>query len=184
MLLKLIFVVWQILFLILATSAVRNNKHVDTDINVDLNESYQTFQGFGSFICNHNVFYEHKDREIFLEALYGPSGLQLSVIRSSIDANITDCMTFDFIIVLKDRHEIWIQQQAKQKYNVSRFIASTWSPPYEWKSRKGENTGKNGNHLKSEHYTDFANYLSNFTEEYKKLGLELYAISPQNEPEY
>ncbi|RWS20929.1 glycosyl hydrolase-like protein [Leptotrombidium deliense] len=43
---------------------------------------------------------------------------------------------------------------------------------------------KNWNYLKSEHYADFANYLTNFTEEHRKLGLELYAISPQNEPEY
>ncbi|RWS00409.1 glycosyl hydrolase-like protein [Dinothrombium tinctorium] len=79
---------------------------------------------------------------------------------------------------------MWIMQRAKEKYGVNRFIASAWSPPYSWKTSKGERTGKNMNSLAKEHYQDYADYLANFVDYYNKQGIDIYALSPQNEPEF
>ena len=78
-----------------------------------------------------------------------------------------------------------------------RVILTVWSPPGEWKynqhtrafgpwqspSEPPEGMGMNDwNRLMPEHYMDFAYWLVAALQLYRDIGVEVYAISPQNEP--
>ncbi len=58
-------------------------------------------------------------------------------------------------------------------------IISIWSPPANMKSN---NSTKNGGTLLPEYYDDFGRWLVECLDAYKEAGVDVYAISPQNEP--
>ncbi|RWS00539.1 glycosyl hydrolase-like protein, partial [Dinothrombium tinctorium] len=149
-------------------------------ITVDWKKEYQALEGFGAFAGRALHFHNDIKREEILDALFGNDGLQLSVIRFTIFPDLS----FNSNLTEEQEAEMWIMQRAKEKYGVKRFIASAWSPPYSWKTIKGERTGKYLNSLANEHYQDFADYLANFVNFYNKEGIDIYALSPQNEPEF
>lgn len=72
---------------------------------------------------------------------------------------------------------------AKEKYHIDKFILSSWSPPYSWKTIKGIPYGRVGaaiNRLTHSNYQKFAHYIVNYIDYCKKNGIDIYAISPQN----
>ncbi|RWS07108.1 glycosyl hydrolase-like protein [Dinothrombium tinctorium] len=152
----------------------------ETKITIDWDQTYQEFKGFGVFSGRAKPFYEDVRRDQLLHSLFSEDGLQLTILRSTVFPDLS--FTLDF--TEEQTAEIWIMKQAQKKYGVNKFIASAWSPPYKWKTRKGQASGQYMNYLAYEHYQDFANYLADFVEFYKKLGIDIYAISPQNEPEF
>lgn len=57
--------------------------------------------------------------------------------------------------------------------------AAAWTPPAEWKTNSGPNSGE----LLKAHYQDFADYLEQYRRRHDEAtGIPLYGISPQNEP--
>jgi O-glycosyl hydrolase len=76
--------------------------------------------------------------------------------------------------------------QAMREYfkrdNTVRFIVSVWSPPC-W--MKDTRSCYNGGHLETSRYDDMAEYIGDFLKMVKdSVGVEIYAISPQNEPKF
>lgn len=74
-------------------------------------------------------------------------------------------------------------QEAKEKYQIDKFILSSWSPPYRWKTISGSPFGRVGraiNRLTHNKYDDFAFYIVKYIEYCKRHGIDIYAISPQN----
>lgn len=78
-----------------------------------------------------------------------------------------------------------------------RVILTVWSPPGEWKYNQHTRAHvasqspppppegmsmQQWNRLMPEHYIDFAYWLVSALEMYREIGVEVYAISPQNEP--
>ena len=77
-----------------------------------------------------------------------------------------------------------------------KFIFTVWSPPADMKinatmswpgdgnaTRGGtHNSAKNGGTLDPAKYVDYANWLKNAINQYKDLGIDVYALSLQNEP--
>jgi len=63
------------------------------------------------------------------------------------------------------------------------IVASCWSPPGNWKDN-GSST--NGGHLLPAYYDDLADMAVNHLRSFKQTmgGVELYALSPQNEPQF
>lgn len=75
--------------------------------------------------------------------------------------------------------QIWLMQEAK-KYGCDRFYSVPWSPPAWMKDNGSCSKG----HLKKDMYRKFAEYLAEYVIGYKEhFGIDIYAISPQNEPE-
>lgn len=58
------------------------------------------------------------------------------------------------------------------------FIASPWSPPAFMK----DNGTRVQGHLLPRYRALYAEYIADFIEEYKKEGVEIFAVTPQNEP--
>jgi len=65
-------------------------------------------------------------------------------------------------------------------------FASPWSMPATWKTNNSVNgmVGTNRGYLKEENYGDYAAYLNRFVTLMRNNGVELDAISIQNEPDY
>jgi len=78
-----------------------------------------------------------------------------------------------------------------------RIILTVWSPPGEWKYNQHTRalgphqspppppdgvSMSQWNRLMPDHYVDFAYWLVSALEMYRDIGVEVYAISPQNEP--
>ncbi|MBI1389311.1 MAG: glycosyl hydrolase [bacterium] len=61
-----------------------------------------------------------------------------------------------------------------------RFIAAPWSPPA-WMKTNGS---LRGGRLRRDCYEVFADYLARFIKAYEAEGIPIYALSPQNEPDY
>jgi glucuronoarabinoxylan endo-1,4-beta-xylanase len=77
-----------------------------------------------------------------------------------------------------DEDQIWLMNEAKKR-GCTRFLASAWSAPAWMKSNNNTYDGE----LKPAMYQAYADYLATYALEYKKrYDLEIYAISPQNEP--
>lgn len=75
--------------------------------------------------------------------------------------------------------QIWLMQEAK-KYGCEIFYSVPWSAPA-W--MKDNNCCSKG-HLRKDMYQKYAEYLAEYVLGYKKhFGIDIYAISPQNEPE-
>lgn len=63
---------------------------------------------------------------------------------------------------------------------MTRFWASVWSPPG-WMKSNGQTT--QGGNLLPQYYDDFGRMLVEYCRQFKeKVGIDLYGISPQNEP--
>ena len=60
-----------------------------------------------------------------------------------------------------------------------KILASPWSPPADLKS----NNNTIGGHLLSENYEAFAEYINAFIQYMNSNGVDIYAVSPQNEPD-
>jgi glucuronoarabinoxylan endo-1,4-beta-xylanase len=77
-----------------------------------------------------------------------------------------------------DEDQIWLMNEAKKR-GCTTFFSSAWSPPA-W--MKTNNNAWDGS-LKTGMYQQYADYLAAYVLEYKKrYDLDIYAISPANEP--
>jgi glucosylceramidase len=70
----------------------------------------------------------------------------------------------------------------EQGLNLS-LLASPWSPPA-WLKRSGEMDGSDKHCLRDDVDHIWANYISKWITAYEKHGIQVWAITAQNEPEY
>ena len=159
------------------------------------NKEKQTMQGFGiseAFHQANNIknFPEASKTEI-LDLLFSTTkGAGLSIVRNIVGdggtwGNAIDGPTPSIEPApgtwnwQGDEEQIWFMNQAKN-YGCNTFISTVWSPPA-W--MKTNNSVTKGGSVKESKYQAFADYLSKYCSEYKtRFGVDIYAISLQNEP--
>ena len=174
--------------------------HQDTRpvvVHVNRKGPQQEIQGFGvsaAFHQAHNLMsYPRADVSRVLDLLFSQTtGAGLSIVRNIVGdggswGEATDGPTPTIEPregVWKwtgDEDQIWFMNEAKSR-GCTRFISTVWSPPA-WMKTNGDVAG--GGALRKDKYQAFADYLSAYTRGYKKHhGIELYAISPANEPDF
>jgi glucuronoarabinoxylan endo-1,4-beta-xylanase len=96
------------------------------------------------------------------------NGIALSILRGGIDETG------------QPNGGTWSNLQRAYALGV-RIWAAPWSPPGNWKSNGSD---VNGGDLLSAHYTDWANVLVGYINAASGQGVNLYALSAQNEPDY
>lgn len=84
-----------------------------------------------------------------------------------------------------DARELRRNQQFKELIRITKnpsvkILAAAWSPPL-WMKTNGQWTGK-GNAVKEEYYQTWSDYHLKWLELMKNDGMEIWAISPGNEP--
>ena len=142
-------------------------------VRIDNTTPRQKITGFGGFVCSPQFAYDHMTPSEIdkmwgtnSEAGYNMMRLYIPTTRANWSAVLATA------------------QKAKSLGLI--IFASPWSPPAEWKTNSNEAGIYNGveGFLKEENYADFASYLNDFVVYLRNNGVELYAISLQNEPDY
>lgn len=156
---------------------------------VDPARRLQEIGGFGASGAFHMAgilqhFFPAGDRARILDLLFSPvHGAGLSVVRNIIPpedggqapvlsrAGVADWSS--------DADQVWLMRQAAQR-GATRFISTAWTPPPWMKT----NNSIVGGRLRPDCYAAYAEYLAAYAQGYRRHhGLELYSISPQNEPD-
>lgn len=139
---------------------------------------YQKITGFGGFVNSPQFGYNHMTDDEIRKMWGQTSEAGYNIMR----------------IYIPIGEENWPQALSTAQLAQSlglKIFASPWSMPAVWKtyntiaSRYTDETGAvKPVYLAEEHYGDYAQYLDNFVTYLKTNGVDLYAISLQNEPDY
>jgi len=150
---------------------------------IDWNDVRQTMDGFGASGAFGQagvvMGLPEPARQQVLDALFSTTtGAGLSMVRNLLP-NIEPFP--GFYRFDRDQDQIWLMQQAKLAAPDVRFMSTVWSPP-PW--MKTNNMEAGGGSVWPQYYSSFAEYLARYSLEYKsRFGLDIYAISPANEPD-
>ncbi len=168
-------------------------------------EKRQTFLGVGGAMTESAAYNLQKltpqQQEEVYEAYFGESGSRYSILRSSIGSADFSTRSYSYndteepdpelknFTIEKDWDYIIPAIQKAQSYRPDlKFFAAPWAPPA-WMKNSGVRRGQTGtaglnlidNSVKPEYYESYANYLAKYIQEYKKAGIDVYALSIQNE---
>lgn len=153
------------------------------------------FLGFGVAItgssCYNLSLMEKTERRQLLKSIYSKDGLNLSVGRLTIGSSdySAELYTYDdtenditlqnFSVERDTNYIIPIIKEIIEINPEIKLFASPWSPPAWMKT--GGSIG--GGFMREKYLECYADYFVKYVTEYKKHGIELYAITPQNETE-
>ena len=143
-------------------------------VRLDAQTKHQKITGFGGFVCSPQFTYNHMTNAE-IKKVWGES--------STVGCNIMRL----YIPIGKNA---WSQSLATAKLAKQMGLivfASPWGQPAEWKTN-GTSNAKNSDgtlgYLKKENWGDYAQYLEDYVQYLRKNGVELDAISIQNEPDW
>lgn len=169
-------------------------------ILIDGNETYQEIDGFGAAFAKQAHLLlrcAEPGRTQILDLLFSRTGgAGLSIMRNQINSKSAEIDpdygtiepskdTFDFD---HDEAQIWLMKEAKHR-GVATFISTAFSPPAWMKVNNNSIDDSDPpkperNRLRRDKRDDYAAYLARYVREYReRFGIELYAISPANEPD-
>ncbi|XP_076767210.1 lysosomal acid glucosylceramidase-like [Xylocopa sonorina] len=169
----------------------------DETLTVDSTKKYQTIIGFGGAFTDSVGIHLGKlspaTRDQLIRAYYDPKeGSRYTLGRIPIGATdfstryymyddvANDTSLKHFALVKEDyEYKIPYAKKALELNTETLFLSAAWSAP-SWMKIKGDLNGLN--FLKEEYYQTFANYVVKFLDEYKRNGLDIWAISTGNEP--
>lgn len=141
-----------------------------SDVTINLSEEKQVIRGFGGI--NHPTWIGDltaEQRETAFEN--SENQLGLSVLR----------------IYINDNRDDWYKEIPTAKYAIEQgaiVFASPWNPPSSMTETFNRNGDTKAKRLRYDKYDDYAQYLNDFALYMKDNGVDLYAISVQNEPDY
>jgi glucuronoarabinoxylan endo-1,4-beta-xylanase len=148
-------------------------------IKINSAVTYQKITGFGGFVCSPSFAYNWMSTDNIRKLWGKNSDAGFNIMRLYIPtASATG-----------NRESAWSQSVATAQLAKSlgiKVFASPWSMPAEWKSNNNiaakDNNGIIG-YLNEANYGDYANYLNDYVTYMRNNGVELDAISIQNEPD-
>lgn len=146
----------------------KGNVSAASECIIDTSIEYQTIRGFGGI--NHPEWTGQDMTEAQRQTAFGNGDdeLGLTVLRVFVNPDSTQW------------YKALPTAQTATNMGVTVF-ASPWEPP----SNLTESGGSNGKlHLPSSNYAAYAQHLNDFGTYMKNNGVDLYAISVQNEPDY
>ena len=172
-----------------------------TTIELDPAQQYQTMDGFGFAVtyatCYNLLKMEKEARTEFLKKTYSTTeGYGVSYARISIGCNdfssavytLCDEPGLDNFRLYRDETD-YVIPVLKEILTINpnvKIIASPWTCPKWMKvsdiaSMAPFDSWTDG-HLNPNYYATYANYFVKFIQTMKEQGINIYAVSPQNEP--
>ena len=140
-----------------------------TEAKINTGTTYQTIRGFGGI--NHPEWI----------------GDLTAAQRAKTFLNGADDLGFTILrVFVNSDSSTWIKGVETAKYAQSQgalIFASPWNPP-ESMSESFSEGGRTGNRLRHDKYAEYAQHLNNYVQFMKENGVNIYAISIQNEPDY
>ncbi len=186
----------------------------NSNIVINPTEEYQTIEDFGASDCwTADVvgkYWGTTQKEFIAEKLFSqeldskgnPKGIGLSNWRMNLGAGtseqgsasgLTDAVRRSECFLKSDGTYDWTKQAGQQyfmqkakEYGCENFLFFSNTPPvYFTKNGKGfANSGESTCNLKSDKFTDFAEFMATVTEHFWDEGYHIKYISPVNEPQY
>lgn len=160
--------------LLMAASIATTKAQTQATLRIDATTQHQRITGFGGFVCSPQFTYNHMTEDE-IKKVWGQS--------STVGCNIMRL----FLPIGKNS---WGQSLATAKLAKQMGLivfASPWGQPKAWKTNDSSDAkndkGEEG-HLKKENWADYAQYLEDYVQYLRKNGVELDAISIQNEPDW
>ena len=172
-----------------------NSSENPSVITLNPDKTYQSITGFGGSFTESSAYLLNRlskpNRDKILQAYFGEEGARYSLTRTHIAscdfslnnytyAPVEGDMSLenfsidedqdDLIPMIKDAMAI-----SKDGFNI---IASPWTAPLWMKDNKAYVGGK----LLPEYYDAFALYFNKYLEAYKAEGIDIWGITPVNEP--
>ena len=154
------------LFIVLGLLAVINAASVAT---INAGKTYQLVRGFGGI----NL----------------PDwGVDLTdAQRKTAFTNCDNCLGFTVLrVYVSDDSNAWKKSVPVAKFAQQQgatIFATPWNPP-SYMCEKFSSGGRSGKRLRRDKYGDYVNHLNKFVDFMKANGVNIYAISIQNEPDY
>lgn len=167
------------------------------DVEIDLNTLLQEIDGFGGTFNEKGwvalSLLTPEEREAVLQAFFDPEeGAKFNICRVPIGASDyavsrythnetrNDYAMKNFSIARDHEHLLPYIKGAMRYRPDLKVWGSVWTPPT-WMKTNGAFDGGRMKH-ESGIYKAYALYLARFVEEYRKEGVNLYAVAVQNEP--
>lgn len=162
---------------------------IPNQVSVDFGTTYQTIRGFGGSTAWLGQLTAPQATALFSPA----NGLGLSILRVRIDPEgsaSNNWVTGEWTTELTNATE------AKSANSNAIVFASPWTPPVSMKTSSASQPyysgsaacspgpGYCGGYLDPSNYAAYASYLEDFVTYFANNGVNLYAISMQNEPDY
>ena len=145
-----------------------------TTVRIDATKKHQHITGFGGFVCSPQFQYNHMSTSDIKKVWGETSTVGCNIMRLYIPIG----------------RNAWSQSlaTAKQAKQLGIIVfASPWGQPAEWKTNNSSDAvndkGEQGK-LKRENWPDYAQYLDDYVQYLRQNGVELDAISIQNEPDW
>ncbi|MGJ1205726.1 glycoside hydrolase family 30 protein [Sphingobacterium lactis] len=170
-------------------------------IKLDESKTFQTMDGFGSAITGSTAYnllkMNQADRTKFLTETFSPTeGMGQSYIRIAIGCS--DFSLDEYTLADKPGIENFALQEEELKYVIPvlkeilainpsiKIMGSPWTPP-KWMKVNNLTELKpydswTGGHLNPKFYQDYATYFVKWIQAMKEHGVNIYSITPQNEP--
>ncbi len=170
-------------------------------IELTADQVFQPVEGFGYTLTGGSASLlagmDAASRAALLEELFGKkeNSIGVSYLRLSIGASDLDPVVFSYCDLPTGQTDPGLQH-----FNLSRdtlflipilkqilaiqpdikLMGSPWSPPV-WMKSNGSSIGGN---LKPQFYSTYADYFVKYIQAYKNLGIEIDAVTVQNEPQH
>jgi glucosylceramidase len=174
------------------------NSHPNIDI--DSTQKFQTVDGFGYTLTGGSAVLFNQlsaaDKAALLQELFSPTaetGIKVSYLRLSIGASDLDSAVFSYDDLPAGQTDeplahfnidgdkpnlIPLLKEIVAVNRNMKFIATPWSPPTWMK----DNNNSKGGSLKPEYYAAYANYFVKYIQAMQAAGINITAVTPQNEP--
>lgn len=139
-------------------------------IEVKASKEYQTIQGFGGI--NYPTWIDDLTPEQRDTAFKnGDDQLGFTILRIHVDPS-------------KSNWEKELETAKAAQKEGALIFASPWNPPSKLCETFNHNGNTNAQRLRHDKYAEYAQHLNDFVTYMRDNGVELYAISIQNEPDY
>lgn len=177
-------------------------KKANSNINIDIDSTqrFQSVDGFGYTLTGGSAKLINQmnaaDKAALLQELFSvtnETGIKISYLRLSIGASDLDATVFSYDDLAAGQTDetlthfsmdadktdlIPLLKEIVALNPAIKFIATPWSPPTWMKT----NNNSVGGSLKPEYYAAYAHYFIKYIQAMQAEGINITAITPQNEP--
>jgi O-glycosyl hydrolase/uncharacterized protein YjdB len=168
----------------------------NASITINTATGYQTMDGFGYTLtegsCELISGMSSAQQNALLNDFYGPSGISTNVVRISIGASDLSSSSYSYNETAGDTNManfslagpdatylIPILKKILAINPAIKILATPWSAPRWMKS----NNSWIGGSLQTQYYAAYARYFVKYFDAMKAQGINIWGITPQNEPE-
>jgi glucosylceramidase len=175
-----------------------HSENVDIQsIEIDTNSVFQMIDGFGFTLTGGSAQVIHRmkpmDKAHLLKELFEPNQLAINYLRISIGASDLNDTTFTYDDMPQGQTDLNLthfslnpDKQAvipllKEILRINpnlKILATPWSPPVWMKDTNRFIGGR----LQTQYYKVYAQYFVKYIQQMKAEGIDIEAITPQNEP--